>query len=400
MTYDSGIQLIVTNDVPWDRFYIAGTSPFASFNLSDFTSTVFSSTALPSTLELTDFDQAGVTWNDSPNGFSGTIYSITYIPDQPPGFSKSFSPDAIDPGGVSTLTFTIDNTANSVSVTSLDFTDNLPAGLVVASPNNASVTCTGGTLTATSGTGVISYTGGTLSAGASCTIQVDVTSAAAGTYNNTTGDLTSSLGNSGTASATLTVNSLQEAIEDLIALVISMDLNKGLTKALTTKLYEAIDYLNSGDNAGAVDALNAFINHVEAQRGKKLTNEQADQLIAETQHIIDAINASSLPKQSSETITQNSIPLAYHLDQNYPNPFNPTTQIRFGIPQAGNVTLKIYNSVGQLVKTLVDGNMSEGYYQVNWDARDNNGNRLSSGIYFYTLTSGSVIESKKMVLMK
>ena len=59
------------------------------------------------------------------------------------------------------------------------------------------------------------------------------------------------------------------------------------------------------------------------------------------------------------------------MSQNYPNPFNPTTQIRFAIPKTSNVTLKIYNSVDQLVRTLVDGNMSEGYHQLTWDATDN-----------------------------
>ena len=199
---------------------------------------------------------------------------------------------------------------------------------------------------------------------------------------------------------TITALSPQQVIENLIALVISMDLNKGLTKSLTTKLYEAIDYLNSGDNTGGIDALNSFINSVEAQAGKKLTNEQADQLIAEAQSIIDAINAASLPKQSLETTTQNSIPTAYHLDQNFPNPFNPTTQIRFGIPQSGNVTLKIYNSVGQLVKTLVDGNMSEGYHQATWDATDNTGSKLSSGVYIYRITAGTFTQINKMLLLK
>jgi len=106
------------------------------------------------------------------------------------------------------------------------------------------------------------------------------------------------------------------------------------------------------------------------------------------------LNKNGFSKQGSE------LPGDFVLDQNYPNPFNPATQIRFGLPEAGNVTLKIYNSVGQLVKTLVNGNMSEGYHQVNWDATNSSGSKLSSGIYFYTLTSGSFIESKKMILMK
>jgi hypothetical protein len=123
----------------------------------------------------------------------------------PPTFTKIFSPDTIAYGGTSTLTFTIDNSGSLADATSLDFTDNLPAGVTVADPANASTTCTGGTLTAVAGTGVISYTGGSLAAGSTCTLQADVTSTTAGTHNNTSGNLTSSLGNSGTASDSLTV---------------------------------------------------------------------------------------------------------------------------------------------------------------------------------------------------
>ena len=112
-----------------------------------------------------------------------------------------------------------------------------------------------------------------------------------------------------------------------------------------------------------------------------------------------------LPKRNSNNGEQvssnkNSLPSQYVLDQNFPNPFNPSTQIRFGIPQAGNVALKIYNSVGQLVKTLLDGNMSEGFHQVTWDATDNRGSKLSSGIYFYRLTAGKFTQINKMLLLK
>ncbi len=124
----------------------------------------------------------------------------------PPIFTKAFSPNPINPGGTSTLTFTINNMASVLAAGSLAFTDNLPAGVVIAPTPNASTSCTGGTITANAGAGVVSYTGGTVAAGASCTVQADVTSNDDGTYMNTSGDLTSSSGNSGSASATLTVN--------------------------------------------------------------------------------------------------------------------------------------------------------------------------------------------------
>ena len=140
----------------------------------------------------------------SSSGSSGTA-SATLTANPQPGFTKAFAPDPIAPNMASALIFTIDNSASTVATTALDFTDNLPAGVVVASPANASTTCTGGTVTATAGGGSVAYSGGSVAAGATCTVQADVTSAAAGNYVNVSGALTSSLGDSGTATATLSV---------------------------------------------------------------------------------------------------------------------------------------------------------------------------------------------------
>src|SRR6056297_3662186 len=97
-----------------------------------------------------------------------------------PSFSKSFSPTTIGPGGVSVLTFTIDNGLSSAPVTALAFTDALPAGMTLSSSPAASTTCSGGTISAPAGGGTFSYSGGALGAGASCTLLVNVTAASAG----------------------------------------------------------------------------------------------------------------------------------------------------------------------------------------------------------------------------
>lgn len=88
-------------------------------------------------------------------------------------------------------------------------------------------------------------------------------------------------------------------------------------------------------------------------------------------------------------------PTTYALEQNYPNPFNPTTTVKFSVPTAGNVTLKIYNSLGSELMTVVNKDFAVGNYveSVNMDG-------FSSGIYFYTITSGSFKETKKMMLVK
>ena len=127
----------------------------------------------------------------------------------PPLFSKSFSPNAITAGSVSTLTFNINNSANAASVSNLAFIDDLPPGVVIATPSNVGGNCSG-TPIATSGGTMITYSGGTVAASTNCTVSVDVTSSAVGDHLNTTGVLTSDAGNSGTASATLSVTQAPE----------------------------------------------------------------------------------------------------------------------------------------------------------------------------------------------
>jgi photosystem II stability/assembly factor-like uncharacterized protein len=88
------------------------------------------------------------------------------------------------------------------------------------------------------------------------------------------------------------------------------------------------------------------------------------------------------------------IPKEYQLSQNYPNPFNPTTFIRYAIPKSTAVTLRIFNTLGQEVASLVNEQKSPGYYQIEWKAN------VPSGIYFFRLQAGEFVETKKMILLK
>ena len=125
-----------------------------------------------------------------------------------PGFAKAFSPAAVDPGGVSTLTFTIDNAANLIEVGSLAFNDNFPDGMAVAADPDTQTTCTGGTISAAAGGASVGYSGGGVAAGASCTVSVDVQAVGlVGPLENISGALTSDLPDDAPgAAATLTVN--------------------------------------------------------------------------------------------------------------------------------------------------------------------------------------------------
>ena len=89
------------------------------------------------------------------------------------------------------------------------------------------------------------------------------------------------------------------------------------------------------------------------------------------------------------------VPTEYELYQNYPNPFNPTTTIKFSLKDAGVYKLRVYNILGQLVTTLVNGQLNAGSHQIVFDA-----GRFASGIYIYNLSGQNVNMTKKMVLIK
>jgi|GEM_PF-1109744 len=145
-------------------------------------------------------DLTSIIGNSGPSSATLKVTSLT-----PPTFTSSFNPSNIAPNNVSTLEFNIDNT-NSEPVLDLDFINVLPVGMTISDPPVIVNSCTGGTLTATAGTSYINYTEGSVGGNSSCNISVKVTSATPGTTTNTSGDLTSCAGNSGTTSSNITVN--------------------------------------------------------------------------------------------------------------------------------------------------------------------------------------------------
>jgi len=91
----------------------------------------------------------------------------------------------------------------------------------------------------------------------------------------------------------------------------------------------------------------------------------------------------------------NGVPTKFVVYQNYPNPFNPSTKIRFELPEDANVTIDVYNVVGEKVTTLLNGNLKRGYHEVNFDAAG-----LQSGVYFYKVNAGKYSTVKKMLFIK
>lgn len=98
---------------------------------------------------------------------------------------------------------------------------------------------------------------------------------------------------------------------------------------------------------------------------------------------------------SGITQNQNGTLEKFNLGQNYPNPFNPTTKIAFNIPKTSNASLIVYDVLGEKVVTLADEKLNAGSYEIDFNASN-----LASGTYFYRLTAGDFIETKKMILMR
>ena len=127
---------------------------------------------------------------------------------------------------------------------------------------------------------------------------------------------------------------------------------------------------------------------------------------SETMDYLSALEGYYEPDQFARfmsLVKRTQVPGDYTLEQNYPNPFNLGTAIRYQIVetrQSVHTTLKIYNTLGQEVRTLIDGFRDQGYYHVTWDGKHNDGRQAVSGVYFYRLSVGEYTTTKRMVLMK
>ena len=98
--------------------------------------------------------------------------------------------------------------------------------------------------------------------------------------------------------------------------------------------------------------------------------------------------------------TPQSLPVSYRLSQNFPNPFNPSTSINFALVEAGKVKLSIYSTTGQLVRTLISGDLAAGSHSIKWDGTDDASHKVASGVYMYKLETAGAIMQKKMLLAK
>jgi len=129
-----------------------------------------------------------------------------------------------------------------------------------------------------------------------------------------------------------------------------------------------------------------------------LTVYNNDLIVGGTFTTAGGINANYIAKWGTPYGIKNinaEIPEYFSLSQNYPNPFNPNTKIQFALPQKSFTKLIVYDYLGREITTLVNEQLNAGIYEADFD-----GSNLSSGVYYYRLTAGDFIETKKMILVK
>jgi Leucine-rich repeat (LRR) protein len=126
-------------------------------------------------------------------------------------------------------------------------------------------------------------------------------------------------------------------------------------------------------------------------------DEQGSELVLLTEVV--QVNYAEQPAEML-TLSSEAIPNSFQLKQNFPNPFNPTTTIRYALPQAANVELRVYNIAGQLVRTLINKYANAGYHEAVWDGCNAFGQQVASGVYIYELRAGSFRSHQKMLLVK
>ncbi|QQS36542.1 MAG: T9SS type A sorting domain-containing protein [Ignavibacteriales bacterium] len=155
------------------------------------------------------------------------------------------------------------------------------------------------------------------------------------------------------------------------------------------------NYGYSNSSAGIVLEAGGQVDH----RVRFINQPAPNQFTSPYSMPLDVWSNSAKPEEVGPFTDVNEIPgvlpESYSLEQNYPNPFNPTTMIRFSVPKQSLVNIQVYNLLGEVVATVVNSEFTTGNYEVNFDASN-----LSSGIYFYRITTDNFMATKKMMLVK
>ncbi len=169
------------------------------------------------------------------------------------------------------------------------------------------------------------------------------------------------------------------------------------------------DPLISDDDSLLFNPKRKSVRSVLPQKYKDYTPQIDEQLVAVySEHlplsdyknnILDFFEAHLTVSDVAQS-TKEPLPRYFSLEQNYPNPFNPTTTIKYYLNESGNIDLKIYNTLGKRIRTLVHAKRSAGSHKTVWDGRDDTGNPVPGGQYFVKLQAGNSVSSRKLLLLK
>ena len=188
-----------------------------------------------------------------------------------------------------------------------------------------------------------------------------------------------------------------EALSDVITL---FDTNGSIsnpkaTRTLQHHLAVVSLHLQNGETKAAINGLNVFQKDVRQFGDKGFISSWST---AKLTYLAEALQQSIDPSFRKEVA--DLLPDEFALSQNYPNPFNPQTQISFDLPTDANVMLSIYNILGENIRVLINGHRTAGIQTIIWDGKNNIGQDVASGIYFYKLQSNNFTETRKMSLIR
>ena len=166
-------------------------------------------------------------------------------------------------------------------------------------------------------------------------------------------------------------------------------------------------WVSDGDVAGNVALIDIVVDGTLSANGT-LTYAMTAPACATCDWWIQGINAAgegpwsvketyTMPGEAAKTV---AVPQAFALRPNHPNPFNPSTHISYQLPQAGPVTLVVYNAMGQKIRVLEQSDRPAGVHQLSWDGRDDRGQAVAGGVYLYRLQSGAFSQTRRMLLLK
>ncbi len=190
--------------------------------------------------------------------------------------------------------------------------------------------------------------------------------------------------------------------------------NEGLLAVITGVDFDASGTFVADDSAYTFNSTSNYLIYVDKDN-ENIVGQSIPGTVVNVQGIMSQYKSGSpytsgyqlIPRYASDLNYTISVkndelinPKAFSLGQNFPNPFNPTTMITYEVPKASDISVKVYNLLGQEIRTLFSGKQNAGKHAIQWDGRDNAGRAVSTGIYFYRLNAPNFVQTRKMIMIK